>query len=87
MDGTIISANNNFLNALGYTLAEVQGQHHSMFVEPVFKASAEYREFWEKIGRGEYESKEYKRLGKGGKEVWIQASYIGQTGLISSIGR
>ncbi|MBL4941571.1 MAG: PAS domain-containing protein [Colwellia sp.] len=75
MDGTIITANANFLNALGYTLVEVQGQHHGMFVEPVFKASAEYREFWEKLNRGEYETKEYKRLGKGGKEVWIQASY------------
>ncbi|WP_057832545.1 methyl-accepting chemotaxis protein [Colwellia sp. TT2012] len=75
MDGTIISANDNFLNTLGYTLAEVQGKHHSMFVEPAFKASDEYREFWEKLNRGEYEAKEYKRLGKGGKEVWIQASY------------
>ncbi len=54
---------------------EVQGQHHSMFVEPEYKASAEYKQFWERLGRGEYESAEYKRLGKGGKEVWIQASY------------
>ncbi|NQZ88472.1 MAG: PAS domain-containing protein [Colwellia sp.] len=75
MDGTIITANENFLATLGYTLAEVQGKHHSMFVEPAFKASTEYREFWAKLNRGEYESKEYKRLGKGGKEVWIQASY------------
>ncbi len=75
MDGTIITANDNFLNAMGYRLDEVQGKHHSMFVEPEFKASAEYREFWEKLNRGEYESKEYKRIGKGGKEVWIRASY------------
>jgi methyl-accepting chemotaxis protein len=75
MDGTIITANENFLSTLGYNLEEVQGQHHSMFVEPDFKASVEYRLFWESLNRGEYESKEYKRLGKGGKEVWIQASY------------
>jgi methyl-accepting chemotaxis protein len=75
MDGTIIGANDNFLNTLGYTLAEVQGRHHSMFVDEAFRQSAEYKEFWAKLNRGEYEAKEYKRLGKGGKEVWIQASY------------
>lgn len=75
MDGTIITANDNFLGAMGYHLEEVQGQHHSIFVEPEFKASAEYRQFWDKLNRGEFESQEYKRIGKGGKEVWIQASY------------
>jgi len=75
MDGTIITANDNFLGALGYSLEEVRGQHHSMFVDAAFKQSAEYHEFWAKLNRGEYESKEYKRLGKGGKEIWIQASY------------
>jgi methyl-accepting chemotaxis protein len=75
MDGTIITANENFLSTLGYRLEEVQGQHHSMFVEPHFKASTEYKDFWESLNRGEFESREYKRLGKGGKEVWIQASY------------
>ena len=75
MDGTIITANDNFLNTLGYTLNEVQGQHHSMFVETTFKGSVEYTLFWEKLNRGEYEAAEFKRIGKGGKEVWIQASY------------
>jgi methyl-accepting chemotaxis protein len=75
MDGTIITANDNFLNAMGYRLEEVQGQHHSIFIEPEFKASVEYREFWDKLNRGEYEAKEYKRIGKSGREVWIQASY------------
>ncbi|MBL4613034.1 MAG: PAS domain-containing protein [Emcibacter sp.] len=75
MDGTIITANDLFLNALGYSLNEVQGQHHSMFVDPEFKNSLDYREFWSKLNRGEYEAKEYKRLAKGGREVWIQASY------------
>ena len=75
MDGTILSANANFLNAMGYTLAEVEGKHHSMFTEPSFAKSQEYRDFWAALNRGEFEAREYKRIGKGGKEVWIQASY------------
>jgi methyl-accepting chemotaxis protein len=75
MDGTIISANANFLNAMGYTLAEIQGKHHSMFLEPGQKQSAEYREFWARLNRGEYQAAQYKRIGKGGREVWIEASY------------
>jgi methyl-accepting chemotaxis protein len=83
MDGTIITANENFLKTMGYTLDEIQGQHHSMFVEAAEKASAGYREFWASLNRGEYQPAEYKRVGKGGKEVWIQASYnpmLGRTG-------
>jgi len=75
MDGTVITANENFLVALGYTLDEIQGQHHRMFVEPKFAECAEYKLLWEKLNRGEHEASEFKRLGKGGKEVWIQASY------------
>ncbi|MEZ5785309.1 MAG: PAS domain-containing methyl-accepting chemotaxis protein [Xanthobacteraceae bacterium] len=75
LDGTIITANDNFLKAMGYTLAEVQGQHHSMFVDPAYKNSAEYREFWAKLNRGEYQAAQFKRFGKGSKEVWIEASY------------
>jgi methyl-accepting chemotaxis protein len=75
MDGTIVTANENFLNALGYALSEIQGRHHSMFVEPSEREGANYREFWAKLNRGEYQAGEYKRVGKGGKEVWIQASY------------
>jgi methyl-accepting chemotaxis protein len=75
MDGTIITANENFLNALGYTLAEIQGKHHSMFVEPDERNSAAYKEFWSKLNRGEFQVAEYKRIGNGGKEIWIQASY------------
>jgi methyl-accepting chemotaxis protein len=75
MDGTIITANENFLKALGYTLVEIQGKHHGMFVEPSERESAAYREFWAKLNRGEYQAAEYKRIGKGGKEVWIEASY------------
>src|SRR6267154_3306396 len=75
LDGKILTANDNFLNALGYSLAEIKGQHHSMFVDPVYRQSAEYRQFWEKLGRGEFDAGQYKRIGKGGKEIWIQASY------------
>src|SRR5260221_7093742 len=75
MDGTIITANSNFLNALGYSLGEIQGRHHSMFVDPADPDTAEYREFWASLNRGNYQAAEYKRLGKGGKEIWIQASY------------
>ncbi|MES1151839.1 MAG: PAS domain S-box protein, partial [Dongia sp.] len=75
MDGTIITANANFLAAMGYSLDEIRGKHHSMFVDPAYRDSAEYREFWVKLNRGEFEAAQYKRLGKGGKEVWIEASY------------
>jgi methyl-accepting chemotaxis protein len=75
MDGTVLSANDNFLKALGYTLDEIKGRHHSMFVDEAFRQSYEYKEFWAALNRGEYQAAEYKRLGKGGKEVWIQASY------------
>lgn len=60
---------------MGYTLAEIQGKHHSMFVEPAMRDSAAYREFWAQLNRGEFQAAEYKRIGKGGREVWIQASY------------
>lgn len=73
--GNIISANANFQSALGYEARELAGQHHRMFVEPDFARSTGYREFWSKLGRGEFDAGEYKRIGKGGREVWIQASY------------
>ena len=75
MDGTIITANQNFLDALGYRLDEIQGKHHSMFVTSEERGSAEYRAFWANLNRGEYQAAEYKRIAKGGNEVWIQASY------------
>lgn len=75
MDGTIITANDNFVNTVGYSLAEIKGQHHSMFAEPGYAASAEYKQFWQRLNQGEFDAGEYKRLGKGGKEIWIQASY------------
>ncbi|WP_271628134.1 methyl-accepting chemotaxis protein [Bradyrhizobium sp. CCBAU 11445] len=75
MDGTIIAANANFLSALGYSMAEIKGKHHSMFVEPTERDGAAYREFWAALNRGQYQAAEYKRIGKGGKAVYIQASY------------
>ncbi len=75
MDGRILTANDNFLKALGYALDEVKGRHHSMFVDEAYRLSADYREFWAKLNRGEYQQGEYKRIGKNGKEVWIQGSY------------
>jgi methyl-accepting chemotaxis protein len=75
LKGNVLTANDNFLRALGYTLDEIRGQHHSLFVDPAHAASPEYRMFWDKLGRGEYDAGQYKRIGKGGKEVWIQASY------------
>ena len=75
LDGTAIYANDNLRKIMGYSFDEIKGKHHSMFVEEAFKHSAEYKEFWAKLNRGEYEGGEYKRIGKGGKEVWIQASY------------
>ncbi len=74
-NGTILAANENFCRLFGYELAEIKGKHHSMFVEPDYAKSSEYREFWAKLGRGEIDTREYKRVGKSGKEVWIQASY------------
>ncbi len=75
LDGTIITANDGFCNAMGYTLNEIQGKHHSIFAEPEFVASHDYKQFWEDLKAGQFQSAEYKRIGKGGRVVWIQASY------------
>ena len=75
LDGTILHANPNFCNAVGYSLDEIKGQHHRMFCDPVFASTPEYKNFWSKLGRGEFDAGEYKRFGKTGKEIWIQASY------------
>ena len=75
LDGTVITANENFLKTLGYRLEDIKDQHHSMFVEPAYRASAAYKQFWRDLNDGKYLAGEYKRIGKGGKEVWIQGSY------------
>jgi len=75
MDGTIITANENFLRLFGHTIEEVKGKHHSIFVDEAHRHSPEYREFWAKLNRGEYVQNEDKRLGKAGNELWIQSAY------------
>jgi methyl-accepting chemotaxis protein len=75
LDGTIVTANDNFLEAMGYSLHEIQGKHHSMFMEPSERESAAYREFWARLNRGEYQAGEFKRVAKAGREIWILASY------------
>jgi len=74
-EGKILSANKNFCDVVGYDLSEIVGKHHRMFVEPEYAQSSEYKEFWSKLGRGEFQAHEFKRIGKGGKEIWIEASY------------
>ncbi|WP_459554959.1 methyl-accepting chemotaxis protein [Lacunimicrobium album] len=75
LTGHILNANDNFLGAVGYSLEEIKGQHHRIFCEPDYARSAAYASFWAKLNRGEFDAGEYKRLGKGGREIWIQASY------------
>lgn len=75
LDGTIISANDNFLNALGYSLGEVEGKHHSLFVDSEYKKSEEYRNFWRSLANGEHFIGRYPRVHKSGKVIWIQANY------------
>ncbi len=74
-EGRIIAANENFCRILGYQCAEIEGKHHSLFVDPDYAKSPDYREFWAKLGRGEFDAREYRWIGKGGKEIWLQASY------------
>jgi methyl-accepting chemotaxis protein len=75
LDGSIVAANPNFLKAVGYALDEIKGRHHSMFVSPAERDSPGYREFWAALNRGEFQAGEFKRIGKGGAEIWILASY------------
>ncbi len=75
LKGHVLAANEHFLGLMGYSLDEVRGQHHRLFCDAAYAQSDAYQRFWEKLGRGEYDSGEYKRLGKGGKECWIQATY------------
>jgi methyl-accepting chemotaxis protein len=75
LDGKVLDINENFARAMGYTRAEAVGQHHSQFVESAQANSANYRAFWDKLKRGEYEVGTFKHIAKGGREVWLQASY------------
>ncbi|MCC8536551.1 PAS domain-containing protein [Xanthomonas axonopodis pv. poinsettiicola] len=75
LDGTVLDANQNFLQVMGYRLEEIRGKHHGMFVDAATRQSAAYRAFWESLGRGAFDAGRYKRIGKNGQDVWIQASY------------
>jgi diguanylate cyclase (GGDEF)-like protein/PAS domain S-box-containing protein len=75
LDGTVVSANDNYLRAFGYAASEVVGRSHSIFVTDEYRASAEYKEFWDGLRRGEFQRGEFCRIGKDGREVWIEASY------------
>lgn len=75
LDGRILTANENFLSVMGYSLNDIVGKHHSMFAEPAYAGSSEYRQFWDRLNRGEFVADKFKRIGRGGKEIWIQASY------------
>ena len=84
LDGTVLTANQNFLNCMGYTLSEIQGQHHRIFVDSAYAATEEYRQFWHTLGQGQFQTGEYRRVGKGGREVWIQGSY---NPILDALGR
>lgn len=73
--GNILSANENFCKAVGYSLDEIVGRHHRMFCTPGTTDSADYNAFWSRLGAGTFDAGTYKRIGKGGREIWIQASY------------
>lgn len=75
MGGHVLTANSNFLDAMGYTLDDIKGEHHRMFCETDYAASVDYKRFWQKLNRGEFDGGRYKRVGNGGKTIWIQATY------------
>ncbi|SHK28369.1 methyl-accepting chemotaxis sensory transducer with Pas/Pac sensor [Roseomonas rosea] len=74
-DGIILDANENFLRTMGYTLEEVRGRHHSIFVEGALRNSPDYTRFWERLRAGQYQAAQFKRLAKDGSAVWIEGSY------------
>jgi methyl-accepting chemotaxis protein len=75
MSGNVLNANDTFLNIIGYSLSDIQGKHHSMFCDDAYSQSAEYAEFWKKLGAGDFQAGEFKRIGKNGREVYLRATY------------
>ena len=75
LDGKILHANENFLRMFGYTLEEVRGKHHSLFLDGSERNTSGYRGLWDKLTRGEFEGGQYGRQDKGGREIWLQSSY------------
>lgn len=75
MDGTVIKANENFMNAVGYTIDEIEGKHHRIFCDKTYAQSADYRQFWEQLNNGQYVTGEFERISKNGDKIWLQAVY------------
>ena len=75
LGGHVVTANQNFLDAMGYELDEVVGQHHRMFCDPAYAETAEYAQFWADLGTGAFKSGEFRRLAKDGRDIWLQATY------------
>ena len=86
-EGVCVTANEIFCNCLNYRLEEIKGKHHSLFVDPSFRESADYRQFWHDLNDGKFQTAEYKRIGKGGKEVWLQATYNPQFDVNGKVNR
>mgnify|MGYP003418064984 FL=1 len=87
-DGTILQANQNFAQTMGYTLEEIRGKHHRIFCEPAFASSREYAEFWRRLAAGEFLSDRFQRLDKQGREIWLEASYnpvLGSDGRVTKV--
>ncbi|MFO1077777.1 MAG: methyl-accepting chemotaxis protein [Planctomycetota bacterium] len=76
LDGTIVAANQNFLDTMGYRLADIAGKHHSLFVDAGYRQTDDYREFWARLNRGEAQSGEFHRVASGGRDVWLRATYF-----------
>ena len=75
LEGRILHANENFLKAMGYQPYEIVGQHHRMFVTKAEAGSTEYKQFWRNLAAGNFDQRQYKRVAKGGREIWIEATY------------
>jgi methyl-accepting chemotaxis protein len=75
LDGTILTANDNFLKTVGFSLDEIRGKHHGMFISETLRQSSEYRAFWQKLNAGEFVAGKFERFGRGGRRIWLQASY------------
>src|SRR5580698_7902407 len=75
LDGTVLAANDNFLQTMGYALKEIKGKHYDIFVDPAERVTVAYGQFWEKLAGGEFDTGQYKRIAKGGDEVWLQGSF------------
>ena len=74
LDGTIIDANANLLNTMGYSLEEIRGEHHRKFMDPIEAESPDYAAFWRELNAGRFLARKFRRIAKGGREVWLQAS-------------